>query len=156
MVSVDSFFHPVNKPPKEYYVPDHILEKPGRINLSQVNGPKLPLAGRLTEIGEQILLIGSQKAKFICTGNWGSEISKQKGSAQSSERPGFRKITNFNAFDYAAPKASKSVSNNVKVPEVERLQKALKEGRITPLDSRRVAKAEDKASQFEVKYSPER
>jgi hypothetical protein len=59
MVSVDSFFHPVNKPPKEYYVPDHILEKPGRINIREVNVSKQELAGRLTEIGKQILLIGS-------------------------------------------------------------------------------------------------
>jgi hypothetical protein len=29
-----------------------------------------PLAGRMTEIGNQILKIGSQQAKFICTGNW--------------------------------------------------------------------------------------
>ena len=60
-VSLDSFFHPVNKPPKEYYVADHILEKPGRIDLKEVKAtaPKQPLAGRLTEIGEQILLIGS-------------------------------------------------------------------------------------------------
>jgi hypothetical protein len=39
MVSVDSFFHPKNKPPKEYYVPDYILEKPGRINPSEVDAP---------------------------------------------------------------------------------------------------------------------
>jgi hypothetical protein len=49
---VDNFFHPINKPPKEYYVPDHILEKPGRINLKEVNAPKMELAGRLTEIGK--------------------------------------------------------------------------------------------------------
>lgn len=51
MVSEESFFHPVNKPPKEYYVPDYILEKPGRINIRDVNAPIQPLAGRLTEIG---------------------------------------------------------------------------------------------------------
>ena len=58
-VSIDSFFNENNKPPKEYYVPDYILEKPGKINIREVNAPKYPLAGRLTEIGEQILLLGS-------------------------------------------------------------------------------------------------
>ena len=47
-----------------------LLEKPGRINFKDVNTSGLPLAGKLTEIGQQILLIGSQKAKFVCTGNW--------------------------------------------------------------------------------------
>jgi hypothetical protein len=59
MVSVDSFFHPINKPPKEYYVPDNVMEKPNQIRIGEVHAPKQPLAGRLTEIGEQILLIGS-------------------------------------------------------------------------------------------------
>ena len=29
-----------------------LLEKPGRINLNEVNTSKLPLAGKLTEIGQ--------------------------------------------------------------------------------------------------------
>jgi hypothetical protein len=75
-VAPDSFFHADNKPPKEYYEPDYILEKPCRIDINNVNAPKYPLAGRLTEIGEQILLLGSQKAKFVCTGNWDFEYVK--------------------------------------------------------------------------------
>ena len=51
-VSNDSFFDPENKPPKEYVVADYILEKPNKINIKNVNAPKLPLAGRLTAIGE--------------------------------------------------------------------------------------------------------
>ena len=58
-VSPDSSFHPDNKPPIEYLVDDPILEKPNRLILNDVNTSKLPLAGRLTDIGEQILLIGS-------------------------------------------------------------------------------------------------
>tara|TARA_B100000780_G_C20921089_1_gene366950 strand:- start:447 stop:599 length:153 start_codon:yes stop_codon:yes gene_type:complete len=50
----------LNKPPKEYLEDDpNYLEKPGKIDLKRVNAPVLPLAGRLTEIGEQILLLGS-------------------------------------------------------------------------------------------------
>jgi hypothetical protein len=142
MVSVDSFFHPVNKPPKEYQVADYILEKPGRINLTQVNAsaPKQPLAGRLTEIGEQILLIGSQKAKFICTGDWRNEYARlnnkgKKNSAQSTFRPGFEKITKYNAFDYVE-KPTLSMQRP-KMLETERLQKALKFGRETPVTSPR-------------------
>lgn len=39
-VSIDSFFDATNKPPKEYYVPDYILEKPGKINPKDVKAPK--------------------------------------------------------------------------------------------------------------------
>jgi hypothetical protein len=120
---VDNFFHPINKPPKEYYVPDHILEKPGRINLKEVNSnaPKTELAGRLTEIGKQILLIGSQKAKFICTGQWDFEYTKgQQTSTKSSFRPGNEKITNFNAFDFIE-KPSKMERTPKQPLEIDRL-----------------------------------
>lgn len=105
-VSLDSPFDPLNKPPKEYLEDDpKFLEKPGKINLKQIktNTKTQPLAGRLTEIGEQILLIGSQKAKFICTGNWDFKFPKREGelsSAASSFRPGFEKITTFDAQNY--------------------------------------------------------
>jgi hypothetical protein len=54
-VSIDSFFNPSNKPPKEYLENDpSYLEKPGKLDLNYVkaNSPVRPLAGRLTEIGE--------------------------------------------------------------------------------------------------------
>ena len=57
-VSNDSFFNPNNKPPKEYLQNDPgYLEKPGTIDLNRVkaNSPVRPLAGRLTEIGENNL-----------------------------------------------------------------------------------------------------
>ena len=59
-MSQDNQFNPNLKPPKEYLEDDpKFLDKPGRLNLSGKNTSGLPLAGRLTEIGEQILLIGS-------------------------------------------------------------------------------------------------
>ena len=83
-VSKDNQFDPQNKPPKEYLEDDpKFLDKPGRLNLDKQGSSNLPLAGRLTEIGEQILLIGSQKAKFICTGDWkfkSYQNSKKKNS----------------------------------------------------------------------------
>ena len=43
----------MNKPPKEYLIVDpNFLEKPGKLNLKNINTSSLPLAGRLTEIGE--------------------------------------------------------------------------------------------------------
>lgn len=136
-MSVDSFFHPINKPPKEYLQDENILEKPGRINIKDVKAPKLPLAGRLTEIGEQILLIGSQKAKFICTGQWDFDFKKKNGdskisSAKSTFRPGFEKITSFNAFDYVEPEPIVK-HKKPHVSEIDRLHMALKNGRQTPL-----------------------
>lgn len=29
-----------------------------------------PLAGRFSEIGQEILKVGNRKASYICTGNW--------------------------------------------------------------------------------------
>ena len=59
-VSYDSVFDPQNKPPKELFQNEpKILEKIGKFDIRDVKANKLPLAGRLTEIGEQILLIGS-------------------------------------------------------------------------------------------------
>lgn len=90
-VSIDSFFNPSNKPPKEYLENDpSYLEKPGKLDLNYVkaNAPVRPLAGRLTEIGEQILLKGSGKAKFVCTGYWGARMSE--GVKPSSKQSTFR------------------------------------------------------------------
>mmetsp|Transcript_21855 Transcript_21855/g.33872 ORF Transcript_21855/g.33872 Transcript_21855/m.33872 type:complete len:186 (+) Transcript_21855:465-1022(+) len=104
-VSHDSPFDPFNKPPKEYLIDDpNFLDKPGRMNVHKLSVKQQPLAGRLTEIGEQILLIGSQKAKFICTGNWEFKNDQKKNGKKSHlERdfgPGFEKVTSFNAFTF--------------------------------------------------------
>ena len=100
-VSVDSFFDPNNKVPVEYLrVDPSFLEKPGKIDITRVDPGNRKLAGRLTEIGEQILKIGSQKAKFICTGNWDNMFVEKKGSSHSSYRPSFTKVTSFDAQNY--------------------------------------------------------
>lgn len=47
--------------------------------------------------------MGSGKAKFVCTGAWGSKMSEnvKPSSKQSTFRgPSHRKITDFDAFDY--------------------------------------------------------
>jgi len=73
----------MNKPPREYLINDSkFLDKPGRINVQKMEENKQPLAGLLTEIGEQILLIGSQKAKFICTGNWKFKNQNQRAESK--------------------------------------------------------------------------
>lgn len=51
-VSPDSQFDPLNLPPKQHLMDDHtILDKPHRIDITQIGENKMPLAGRLTEIG---------------------------------------------------------------------------------------------------------
>ena len=91
----------MNKPPKQYLVDDQsFLDKPGRLNISNIKMNKHPLAGRLTEIGEQILLIGSQKAKFICTGNWEFKGYSRKNDKKDLYKPSFEKVTKFDPFTY--------------------------------------------------------
>lgn len=51
-VSKDNYFHPDNKPPQDLKNGLNFLEKPGKLNLRQVNTSKLPLAGKMTKIGE--------------------------------------------------------------------------------------------------------
>lgn len=67
---MDSPFEPRNLPPAGHLRPDSILEKPCKINMLKVPPNTKPLAGRLTEIGKQILEKGTKEAKLICTGNW--------------------------------------------------------------------------------------
>ena len=58
-VSFDSPFDPLNKPPAQHLKSDIILEKPTRLNVQSLERNTKPLAGRLTEIGQWILKIGS-------------------------------------------------------------------------------------------------
>lgn len=51
-VSLDSPFDPKNKPPIQHLQPEHILEKPTRLNVQSLEKNMKPLAGRLTEIGQ--------------------------------------------------------------------------------------------------------
>jgi hypothetical protein len=52
-------------------IPDKILEKPGYIkNLQQYKSAK-PMAGKYSEIGQEILRLGPKEADKIMTGPWG-------------------------------------------------------------------------------------
>ena len=50
-VSQDSPFDPKNKPPDQYVKPENVIEKPCKIDLSQIDGSKIPLAGKLGTLG---------------------------------------------------------------------------------------------------------
>ena len=59
-----------------------------------------PLAGKLTEIGPEIMKIGHRKAKLICTGNWQHNLEgnpKWVESESSFYLPTKKKITNYDA-----------------------------------------------------------
>jgi hypothetical protein len=47
MVSYDSSFHPLNKPPQQYLDYEKILEKPCKIDLKGIDTKGIPLAGKL-------------------------------------------------------------------------------------------------------------
>lgn len=77
-VSYDSPFEPNNIPPKEHLLADIILDKPGKIDLSRIDATKIPLAGRMGELGKLILnkdkITGKMEmGKHISTGPWGEE-----------------------------------------------------------------------------------
>lgn len=92
-MSKDNYFHPDNEPPedKRRQGNTRILEKPGRLDLKKIDDSKLPLAGKMTKIGEQILFQSEGvKASHIVTGNWGylRDKTNDKNSRASSIRPG--------------------------------------------------------------------
>ena len=69
-VSSDNPFDENNKPPLEHLIPDYILEKPCKIQNLQSFKDSKPLAGKFSEIGQQIFNLGGKKAAHIVTGNW--------------------------------------------------------------------------------------
>lgn len=70
-VSTDNPFDPNNVPPREYLQDDvNFLEKPGTFNLKKADSLKYKYCGKLSKIGDEILKIGSYKAKHLVTGNW--------------------------------------------------------------------------------------
>jgi hypothetical protein len=71
-VSMDSPFDPKNVPPKQHIIPEKILDKPCKLDLTGIDAAKIPMAGRLGELGKQILKAGP-KAKHLTTGRWGEE-----------------------------------------------------------------------------------
>lgn len=63
-VSKDSPFDKLNIPPREYLEHDYeIAKSPNKINAQEMDASKIPLAGRITQIGQKILDLGSRKAK---------------------------------------------------------------------------------------------
>ena len=50
--------------PKEYLESDYpFLDKPGRLKLKEIDTSGVIMAGKFTPIGEEILKLGSSKAK---------------------------------------------------------------------------------------------
>ena len=69
-MSKENPFNEQNIPPIEHLTPDKILEKPCKIqNLQSLKDGK-PLAGKFSEIGQQIFNLGGNKASHIMTGPW--------------------------------------------------------------------------------------
>ena len=145
-VSIDNTFHPENSPPPQHLASENILDKPGKLDMRKIEKNTKPLAGRLTEIGHQILKLGSQKAKFVCTGHWDEMFKKDKTkSNNSTARPDlFPKITEYDAFE-----ASRSNTKPKKVVKTSKHSVQL-----SPIDF----KSEVRASKglYEVSRSPKR
>ena len=87
-VSMDSPFEPKNLPPAGHLRPDSILEKPCKINMLKVPPNTKPLAGRLTEIGKQILEKGTKEAKLICTGTPSASFRASRSARERAAPPG--------------------------------------------------------------------
>ena len=61
-----------NLPPKQYLINDiKFPEKITKINPKEIDISSVPLAGRLSEVGQRILSLGTRKARGITTMNWG-------------------------------------------------------------------------------------
>jgi len=69
-VSKDSPFDARNLPPQQYLQEELILKKPGQLDIASIDASKIPLAGRLSDIGQKILTLGGKEALFITTGPW--------------------------------------------------------------------------------------
>ena len=73
-----------------------------------------PLAGKMSNIGDQIIRLGSYKAKHLVTGNWDFKFPKPDGtvdtlSSANSRRTGNIKVTQFNPRVYAPSQATQSL-----------------------------------------------
>eukprot|EP00347_Sterkiella_histriomuscorum_P000580 403375300 len=65
-VSGQSPFNKNNVPPKQYLEYDYeIAKSPTKLDPSEFDPKSVPLAGRVTEIGQRILDLGSKKAQYI-------------------------------------------------------------------------------------------
>ena len=54
-VSMDSPFDPNNKPPEQYIKPENVIGKPCKIDVTKIDARKIPLAGKLGNLGQKIL-----------------------------------------------------------------------------------------------------
>ena len=131
-VSTDNPFDPNNVPPKQYLQDDvNFLEKPGTFNLSKADTLKYKYCGKLSKIGDEILKIGSYKAKHLVTGNWQFKQYHADGTiralSRNSKRPGMDKITEYNPFDYKETARTSKASSTVRGDSVmDRLNEAMK------------------------------
>jgi hypothetical protein len=70
-VGKDNPFNPDFKVPPEYLKElNPITNEPGKLTVDQINEKGFPISGKFSKIGEEILKIGSYKAKWMSTGNW--------------------------------------------------------------------------------------
>ena len=70
-----------------------------------------PLAGKISHIGDEIIRLGSYKAKHLVTGNWDFKFPKPDGtidtlSSAHSRRTSNIKVTQFNAREYQPSRAT--------------------------------------------------
>ena len=83
-----------------------------------------PLAGKLTEIGPDIMKFGHKKAKLICTGNWKHNLEtnpKWQASESSFYLPAKEKVTAYDAWEAS------------KIPEERRRQQKMQSIFTTPI-----------------------
>lgn len=73
-VSSDSPFYEGNSPPQQYLEIDYKLaEKPTKINPASIDISKIKATGKLSDVGKRILVVGTKKAHYITTMNWGDK-----------------------------------------------------------------------------------
>jgi hypothetical protein len=48
-----------------------LSDKPTKVNPSSIDISKIKATGKLSEVGKKILIVGTKKAHYITTMNWG-------------------------------------------------------------------------------------
>lgn len=83
--SPENPFNPKNVPPSSYCVPDKIIQKPNKMDLTVFDTKNVAMAGRMTELGDKILALGCKKAKHLYTGHW-KELEKETKTEPDSSK----------------------------------------------------------------------
>ncbi|CDW74739.1 UNKNOWN [Stylonychia lemnae] len=79
-VSNQSPFDKNNVPPKQYLEDDYVISKsPNKMSPNQYDASKIPLAGRVSEIGHRILELGSRRALYITS----IQLGNQEGTTNT-------------------------------------------------------------------------